>query len=46
MAGHWVNDEEHAKDHELYEKDYPAWFLKMNGFPVNYQELGIDIIGL
>lgn len=30
MAGHWVNDEEHARDHELYVNDYPAWFAKHN----------------
>lgn len=30
MAGHWVNDEEQARDHELYEKDYDAWYKKHN----------------
>lgn len=30
MAGHWVNDEERARDHELYEKDYDAWHKKHN----------------
>ena len=39
MAGHWVNDEERAKDSELYKKDYPAWFLKMNGFPLKNEDI-------
>lgn len=30
MAGWWESDEETARDRELYEKDYAAWYAKHN----------------